>query len=255
MPEEEKKAVRKARREVEAGIAAKREAGRVERISAMRAACQSTHKLREACDICTFRCQRDELARIEKAKKDGKRKARLINETGVNPDISSTPTVFARVIDTDGQVETIRVAENSPAAMAKRLGLPAQHKGAVERLQRDYEVSTWNARAASFEMAVDGSGNPLQATHLHVVEAQTRIKEAAAFVGHDWPIVQATMLPPFASVATIATAAGTGYKQTRDRLSDALDRLADFYTPGRVRPDRLLRACVEMVEKAARDPG
>lgn len=255
---DQKKAKRKAqaeqrRAEREAQEAAERQRRRSERVVAMREGCKVEHRLDEVCGVCTVKCHRAEVARDERIRKALKKKAKSIKETGENPDLAATRTTFGVVIDPAGDKAYVRVAENSPAGMAKRLGLPAQHKAAVERLQRDYEVSAWNARAASFEMAVDGSGNPTQAAHLHVVEAQQRLRAAAQAVGKDWPLVQATMLPPFVTLTTLRIQARIGYSEARRRLDLALDALAEFYTPGRMRKDPLLRICVEIVEKAARE--
>lgn len=120
----------------------------------------------------------------------------------------------------------------------------------VEQFQRDFELVTSSLRSVNLDGA-GGGGNALPVP-LAQVQAQDRLKAFEEWRPDSFVIAKLVLVD---SVALNAIPLPSKYKRDGGRrrmLQEAVEDLASFYTPRKMRTDKSLAAFAKMVEEAKR---
>ena len=183
---------------------------------------------------------REKIAVRHPSKRRGKGKRK-------EPDIASAKPKRDYILHEWGrqEVQSVNVARRT---LRKVKGEDGAH---VESFISDYELSIGGLKGQSWEPgagAMDTKGAPLRQ-----IEARSRLKELTTEIGMQNYMICVAVLVYGATPKDIAERANVKAGMVHGTIREAIALLADFYTPGKRKPDPVLEAMDEWIKQRQRE--
>lgn len=167
----------------------------------------------------------------------------------LEPKTAAPKTIKERMHhDWTGDKSIIANTTNRVPRLLKRLKITAGSH--VERFQRDYEIAGADVRSPDL-IGAPGGGNGLPLP-LNRIEAARRLNEFRESKGEESFLICEAVLIHGAQPSEIHARGGPENKVVSELIRISVNKLAEFYTPSRTRPNRALAAFARYIEEQKR---